>query len=96
MTIILSPLKIFSFFLFFCLINYKAIAWSGFDYENNTSIDIGSGNLVREGNIIDFYQQKTNELLSGKVLNINYFGNTTELMIEELHTSKKRVVIMHY
>jgi hypothetical protein len=94
MNTILSPLKFFLTILFFCLHNTAAIAWSGVDYENQTSIDIGSGNLVREGNIIDFYQQKTNELLSGKVISINYFGNATELIIEELNTTKKRTIMM--
>ncbi len=94
MNTILSPLKFFLTILFFCLHSTTAIAWSGVDYENQTSIDIGSGNLVREGNIIDFYQQKTNELLSGKVISINYFGNATELIIEELNTTKKRTIMM--
>jgi len=94
MNTILSPLKFFLTILFFCLHNTTAIAWSGIDYENQTSIDIDSGNLVREGNIIDFYQQKTSELLSGKVISINYFGNATELIIEELNTAKKRTIMM--
>ena len=94
MNTILSPLKFFLTLLCFCLLNTTAIAWSGIDYENQTSIDIDSGNLVREGNIIDFYQQKTSELLSGKVISINYFGNATELIIEDLNTAKKRTIMM--
>jgi hypothetical protein len=94
MSIFLSPLKIFTILIVFCFLNNNANAWSGFDYDNQTSIEISSGNLVREGNIIDFYQQKTNELLSAKVLNINYFGNATELTLQDLHTNQKRVVMM--
>ena len=90
----LSPLIIFTIFIIFYLLSNSAFAWSGFDYENQTSIDIGSGNLVREGNIIDFYQQKTNELLSAKVLNISYFGNSTELTLQDINTNQKRVVMM--
>ena len=90
----LSSLKIFTIFIIFYLSSHSAFAWSGFDYENQTSIDISSGNLVREGNIIDFYQQKTNELLSAKVLNISYFGNSTELTLQDINTNQKRVVMM--
>ncbi len=94
MSIFLSPLKIFTIIVIFYLSNKPAFSWSGFDYDNQTSIEISSGNLVREGNIIDFYQQKTNELLSAKVLNIGYFGNATELTLQDLHTNQKRVVMM--
>ena len=32
-----------------------ALAWSGFDYENSTFVDIDKGSLVRRGKEIDIY-----------------------------------------
>lgn len=30
-------------------------AWDGYDYEKNSNIEIGDGNLVRSGNTIEIY-----------------------------------------
>ena len=32
-----------------------SFAWSGYDYETGSYIEIGSGNLVREGESIEIY-----------------------------------------
>jgi predicted RNA-binding protein with RPS1 domain len=72
----------------------QALAWTGYDYEEKTIVDIGSGNLVREGYIIDLYQQKTDDFIQVKVLNIADLGNSTEISIYDLNSHKKRILIM--
>jgi len=76
------------------LLPMQVLAWTGYDYEEKTIVDIGSGNLVREGYIIDLYQQKTDDFIQAKVLNIAYLGNSTEISIYDLNSDKKRILIM--
>ncbi|MBU6338796.1 MAG: DUF5334 domain-containing protein [Rickettsiales bacterium] len=75
------------FLLFMALFIPKALAWEGFDQENNTIIEIPSGNLVREGLMIEFYE---NDILhNGKVLTMNEMAAGTELLVEDFNSDKK-------
>jgi hypothetical protein len=73
------------FFLFLltnlALINNTCFAWDGYDYQNNAAIEIGSGNLVREGSIIKIYDWKKDEYhnVEIKMIDGNFSGTKMEV-----------------
>ncbi len=69
-------------------------AWEGIDYENKTSIDIPVGNLVREGYIIQFYETKSDNFRTAKVVFIQSVSMGTEIEIFDLDSKKTRFFIM--
>ena len=79
------------------IIMFKPInssAWEGIDYENKTSIDIPVGNLVREGYIIQFYETKSDNFRTAKVVFIQSVSMGTEIEIFDLDSKKTRFFIM--
>jgi hypothetical protein len=74
--------------LLFILPNIS-FAWSGYDLENSQLIEIDSGNLVREGLIIEFFDNKSQNYYYGKVLQMEYSGHYTELKILQLEEQEK-------
>jgi len=85
-------LAIFSFLLnsSFCF------AWDGLDPKKNSAIEIESGNLVREGMIIDFFDSADGNYHTGKVLMMNYASHATELTIEDFtEKHKERFFLMN-
>jgi len=78
-------LRVISLFLLFILANISLIkpclAWDGYDYQNNTAIEIGSGNLVREGSIIKIYDWKKDEYhnVEIKMMDGNFSGTKMEV-----------------
>jgi len=72
----------------------NSMAWEGFDYENKTSIDIPVGNLVREGYIIQFYETKSDNFRTAKVVFIQSVAMGTEIEIFDLDSKKTRFFIM--
>ncbi len=87
--------KIF-FTIFVCtnLICSSASAWSGYDYDNKTEIDIGPGNLVREGLIIQFYDNRSDNFHTARVLFSEEIAGGTRLQIKDLDSNKERTFIM--
>ena len=85
------PLIIFGFIMFKPI---NSLAWEGFDYENKTSIDIPVGNLVREGYIIQFYETKSDNFRTAKVVFIQSVSMGTEIEIFDLDSKKTRFFIM--
>ncbi len=80
----------------FLLQNETALAWDGIDLKNNSAIQIESGNLVREGSIIDFFDSTDGNYHSGKVLIMNSASNATELTIEDFtEKHKERFFLMN-
>jgi hypothetical protein len=84
--------KIFLFVILFC--PNLANAWSGHDYEKNSPIEIGSGNLVREGSIIDFFDDGDGKYHNGKVLIMQSISGGTEITVEDFTIKKQRTFIM--
>ncbi len=82
-----------STFLSTCWIS-KSIAWDGYDYANKVEIEIGPGNLVREGLIIQFYDGIDNSHHPAQVLLVESVPGGTRLEIKDLDRKKKRVFIM--
>ncbi len=72
----------------------QAHAWGGYDYDAKTTIDIGPGNLVREGLIIQFYDTKADAYHSAKVILLQETSSGSNLQVEDLETKKIRNFIM--
>lgn len=78
---------------FFLNIN-PALAWNGYDYDNKTSIEIGPGNLVREGSMIQFYDSKKDNYVTAKILFMDSVAGGTRIQLEDLDSKKERTFIM--
>lgn len=79
--------------LLFLLPNYSK-AWDGFDYDEKTSIEISTGNLVREGSIIQFYETKTDRYKTAKIVFMQSVTQGTEIELLDLDSNKIRVFVM--
>jgi len=87
-------------FIFITLVSLFSIAtpsfsWDGYDYDKKTEISIGPGNLVREGNIIQFYDVKDDITYNAKVLLMQEDFLGTSLQLENLDNSEERNVTMY-
>ncbi len=86
---------VFLFTLIYSLNPSKSIAWTGYDYFLKTEIDIGVGNLVREGYVIQFYDSKDDNFRTAKVNSIQSVAGGTEIIVFDLDSKKERQFIMH-
>ena len=72
-----------------------AFAWTGYDYDNKTQIEIGEGNLVREGLVSQFYDSKLDNYRTAKVLFMESVAGGTRLQVKDLDTKEERTLIMN-
>ena len=84
-----SSLFLLSFFV------KNAHAWSGYDYENKTEIDIGEGNLVREGSLIQFYDSKDDNFHTARINFMQSSAGGIEMNLIDLDTKKERNFVMY-
>jgi hypothetical protein len=89
----ISPI-IIALISFFTLYSFNSFSWDGIDLENNSTIDISSGNLVREGNIIDFFDTDSGNIHTGMVKSFVSVSNGVELIIEDYNTNSERTFLM--
>ena len=80
----LFPTIIISLFFNNIVFSTKLLAWSGFDSVTSQSIEIEAGNLVREGLVIEFFDNSDQNYHYAKVLEIEYSGHNTQLTLLEL------------
>jgi hypothetical protein len=66
----------------------NCFSWTGYDQNSNKIIEISSGNLVKEGEMIEFYDWKNKENRSGEVREIEYLFNSTRLGIYDVVDSE--------
>lgn len=91
-----TNLKFFYFFLLFLILQtQKSLAWSGYDFDKKTEIDIPPGNLVREGYIIEFYDSADDNFRTAKILQMQSSGQSVELTILDLDAKKQRNFLMN-
>ncbi|MBY6208734.1 MULTISPECIES: DUF5334 family protein [Halomonas] len=72
----------------------QAVAWDGFDWETSSDITIESGNLVRPGEEIEYYDWEASEYRYGEVDRINSRGNSVEVEIYDYDTGEYRTFDM--
>ncbi len=73
-----------------------AIAWSGYDYDEKTTIEIEPGNLVREGLLIQFYDHKLDKYHAAKITFVDSVSDGTRIQLEDLDSRKERTFIMQF
>ena len=79
---------------FYILLSDNCFAWLGYDRLNGSEIEIGSGNLVREGEIIKFYDWDKEEDRKAEVMSLENLFSGSRLEIYDYVESKIRVFDM--
>ncbi len=72
----------------------NCFAWTGYDRFNGSEVEISSGNLVREGETIKFYDWEKEEDHNAEVRAIDYLFNSTRLEIYDYIEQKVRIFDM--
>ena len=76
------------------LFSSAALAWEGYDYDANSHVTIESGNLVRDGESIDFYDYSSGEYRTGEVESINRSGSSVEVEVYDYDAGEYRTFEM--
>ncbi|SOB54773.1 DUF5334 family protein [Pseudomonas lundensis] len=71
-------------------------AWDGYDSEASSNIEIESGNLVRPGETIDYYDHGTGDYKSADVESINSYGSTVDVEVYDHDSGEYRTFEMEY
>lgn len=71
-----------------------ALAWNGYDYEKNVGIEINSGNLVRDGELIKFYDWGTGDYHNAEIKSVDDDFNSVKVEILDLDTKETRTFQM--
>lgn len=69
-------------------------AWSGYDYESGSYVDIDKGNLVRPGRDIEIYDWETGEYKEVEVQSIRRSGSGVEVEVYDPDTGEIRTLDM--
>ena len=89
--------KTFLCSIFFLSFNTSASAestWYGYDYDNKTEVEIDSGNRVREGSMIQFYESKSDNYHTARVLFVEAIAGGTRVQVLDLDVKKERTLTM--
>lgn len=79
-------------FLFLVMAMLSSVfAWEGRDTTTGASVEIGSGNLVREGETIEVYD---GEYKSMDISTMRRFGGSVEIQGTDSETGEERVLEM--
>lgn len=71
-----------------------AIAWDGYDYESGSYVEIEKGNLVREGEEIEYYDYETGDYRSAEVEEIQGSGDGAEVEVYDYESGEFRTFEM--
>ena len=69
-------------------------AWDGVDTDSGASIEIGKGNLVRQGRDIEIYDSDAGEYRDVTVESIQRFGSTVEIEVYDNDSGEYRTFEM--
>jgi len=87
--------KIFAIFFitsFFASASLKA--WTGYDYDQKTTIEIEEGELVREGLTVQFYDYNSDDYHTATIHFIESVTDGTRIELRDLDAKKERIFIM--
>ncbi|MCE2687350.1 MAG: DUF5334 family protein [Rickettsiales bacterium] len=77
--------------------SYASSVWSGRDALTNIVIEIPSGNTVRSGNVIEFYDDKDQNYHTARVVSVQSSFGGSELVVEDLDNNNIiRTFLMEY
>jgi hypothetical protein len=71
-----------------------AIAWDGYDYDAGTYIEVESGELVRDGEEIEYYDYGRGEYRRGEVQDIQGLGEGAEVEVYDYDSGEYRTFEM--
>jgi pyruvate/2-oxoglutarate/acetoin dehydrogenase E1 component len=76
--------------LIFTFFSKNLLAWSGYDNDNNTTIEIGKGEMVREGLTITIFDWSTDEYHDVDVIVMEESFNGIRMEVYDTQTKKTR------
>lgn len=85
--------KVFIALLLSCFM-LPAFSWSGYDWETNSYVDIGKGNLVRRDKEIEVFDYNTGEYKNYEVESIRRNSNNVELEVYDWDNNDYRTFEM--
>jgi hypothetical protein len=85
------PILTFFFVLF---IETQLYAWDGYDWANSSSVQIDKGELVREGESVEFYDYGSSEYRSIDIDSIETTGDNVEITGIDSETGEQRTFEM--
>jgi hypothetical protein len=71
-----------------------SLAWDGYDYESGNYVEIEKGNLVREGEEIEYYDYQSGEYKYGEVQDIQSSGSGAEVEVYDYESGEYRTFDM--
>jgi hypothetical protein len=75
------------------VVSFQVSAWSGYDWETNSFVDIDKGNLVRQGREIEYYEYG-NGYRSAEVESIRRYGSSVDVEVRDSETGQLRTFDM--
>lgn len=76
------------------LLSPMAMAWDGYDSDSGSDIEIGGGNLVREGESIEYYDSETGDYHTGSVESVDSTYGGVEVEVYDDETGEYRTFEM--
>ncbi len=76
------------------LLPFSAQAWTGYDYESDTAVNIGQGNLVRSGERITIYDSEHGEYHSVVVQSVSGTSPGARVTVYDPEVDDYRVLYM--
>lgn len=76
--------------LIFTFFSKNLLAWSGYDYDNNTTIDIAEGEYVREGLTVTIFDWSTDEYHDVDVIAMEDSFNALRMEVYDTQIKKTR------
>ncbi len=70
------------------------LAWSGYDYEKGDFVEIDTGNLVRSGNDIEFFDYNDGSYHNADVESIHRSGSTVDVDVYDQDNGEYRTLEM--
>jgi hypothetical protein len=83
-----------TFFDAIFFVTNPSFAWTGYDYDEKSTIEIEQGNLVREGLVIQFYDYNLDKYHAAKIIFVESVVDGTRIQIKDLDAKKERIFIM--
>lgn len=71
-----------------------ALAWDGYDYDAGANVEIEQGNLVREGESIEYYDYNSGSYRTGDVESIERSGSSVEVEVYDDESGEYRTFEM--
>lgn len=78
----------------FLFLSGNCLAWDGYDYDSGSHIEIGEGNLVRQGSDIEIYDYSTGEYRDVEVHSVREYGGSVEVEVYDHETGEYRELEM--